>query len=259
MSNTEPGRDDWDRHWSAYREAAEKNPANRFRRRLIFDTLALGAGPVRLVDIGSGPGELLAAVRAANPRAELLGIELSREGIAAAQRALPDARFIQRDLSIPGPLPAEFQGWATHAVCSEVLEHVDDPVAFLKNVRPVLAPGCRLVITVPGGPMSAFDRTIGHRRHFTAARLDEVLRAAGLGVDWTRGAGFPFFNLYRLTVIARGEALARDLEQESGLPWTARAAMAGFDRLFRLSRTAGKRGWQIAACARTPENTGTAR
>lgn len=273
MSNIEPGRDDWDRHWAAYRAAAELNPANRFRRRLIFEALALdrealalgrealalGPAPIRLVDIGSGPGELLARVRAAYPHAQLLGIELSREGIAAAERNLPDARFIQRDLSQPGPLPAEFHGWATHAVCSEVLEHLDDPVAFLKNVAPVLGPGCRLVITVPGGPMSAFDRSIGHRRHFTAAALGEVLRDAGLTVEWTNGAGFPFFNLYRLAVIARGDALARDLEQETGLPWTARAAMAGFDQLFRLSRTAGSHGWQIAACARTPGNSGTAR
>jgi SAM-dependent methyltransferase len=263
MSNggTKPevGRDDWDSHWSAYRAAAEINPANRFRRRLIFDSLALGAGPIRLVDIGSGPGELLAAVRAAHPHAELLGIELSREGIAAAQRLLPDARFIQRDLSVPGALPDEFQGWATHAVCSEVLEHLDDPVEFLRNVRPVLGPSCRLVITVPGGPMSAFDRSIGHRRHFTAAALEELLRAAGLTVEWTSGAGFPFFNLYRLAVIARGDALARDIGQSTGLPWTARAAMAGFDQLFRLSRTAGTRGWQIAACARNTGNSGTAR
>jgi SAM-dependent methyltransferase len=247
---TAPGRDDWDRHWGAYREAAQLNPANRFRRRLIFQALALGPGPVRLLDIGSGPGELLAAARAAHPQAQLAGIELSREGIAAAQRLLPDARFVQRDLSQPGSLPVELVGWASHAVCSEVLEHVDDPVAFLRHVRPALARGARLVITVPGGPMSAFDKKIGHRKHYSAAALEEVLRAAGLGIDWVHGAGFPFFNLYRLAVVARGDALARDLEQESGLPWTARAAMAAFDGLLRLSRTAGGRGWQIAACAR---------
>src|SRR5687767_6106468 len=119
------GRDDWDRHWGAYREAAQRNPANKFRRRLVFEALALGeprSAPVRLLDIGSGPGELLSSVRAAYPQAQLAGIELSREGIAAAQRLLPDARFVQRDLTAPGEIPAELRGWATHAVCSEVLE-----------------------------------------------------------------------------------------------------------------------------------------
>ena len=243
------GKDDWDRHWAAYKAAAEINPANRFRRRLIFDALALGTGPARLVDIGSGPGEFLAAVRARHPQVELAGIELSREGIAFAQKAVPNARFVQRDLGQPGEFPRELHGWATHAVCSEVLEHLDDPVTLLRNVRPILAPGARLVITVPGGPMSAFDRTIGHRRHFTAEALGDLLRTAGLGIDWVHGAGFPFFNLYRLAVIARGEELAQDLAQ-TALPLSARAAMAAFDRLLRVSRTAGSRGWQIAACAR---------
>ena len=72
-----------------------------------------------------------------------------------------------RDL-LRDPAPdAEWAGWATHAVCSEVLEHVDEPVVLLRNARSWLAPGCRLVVTVPGGPMSAFDRHIGHRRHFS--------------------------------------------------------------------------------------------
>jgi SAM-dependent methyltransferase len=256
MTATETARDDWDRHWGAYRQAAELNPASRYRRRLVFEALQLGAGPVRLVDIGSGPGELLAAVRAAAPAAELLGLELSREGIAAAERLVPGARFLQRDLTQDPAVPAELRGWATHATCSEVLEHVDDPVTFLRNVRPLLAPGCRLVVTVPGGPMSAFDRKIGHRRHYTAAALGEVLRAAGLSVDWVHGAGFPFFNVYRLAVIARGDALSRDLERSDGLPWTARAAMSAFDNLFKLSRAGGSRGWQIVARARVDGDTG---
>jgi hypothetical protein len=109
---------------------------------------------------------------------------------------------------------------------------------------------------VPGGPMSAFDRTIGHRRHYTAAALGEVLRAAGLGVDWVHGAGFPFFNLYRVAVIARGDALSRDLERREGLPLAARVAMTAFDRLFRLSRSGGVRGWQIVARARVDGDTG---
>jgi 2-polyprenyl-3-methyl-5-hydroxy-6-metoxy-1,4-benzoquinol methylase len=36
-------------------------------------------------------------------------------------------------------------------VCSEVLEHVDRPRELLANAAAYLAPGCRLVVTVPGG------------------------------------------------------------------------------------------------------------
>ena len=57
------------------------------------------------------------------------------------------------------------------------------------------------VVTVPGGPMSAFDRHIGHRRHFSPDDLRAVLLAAGFQVERTTGVGFPFFNLYRLVAI----------------------------------------------------------
>ena len=30
-------------------------------------------------------------------------------------------------------VPADLAGWGTHAVCSEVLEHVDDPVTLLRG------------------------------------------------------------------------------------------------------------------------------
>jgi glycosyltransferase involved in cell wall biosynthesis len=43
---------------------------------------------------------------------------------------------------------------------------VDEPARLLRNARTFLAPGCHLVVTVPGGPRSASDLRIGHRRHY---------------------------------------------------------------------------------------------
>ena len=60
------------------------------------------------------------------------------------------------------------------------------------------------------------DRHIGHRRHFTPADLAQVLGAAGFTVETATGAGFPFFNLYRLTVILRGARLKDDASGEPG-------------------------------------------
>ena len=93
-------------------------------------------------------------------------------------------------------------------MCSEVLEHLDDPATLLGNALPNLAPGCRLVVTVPGGPRSAFDRHIGHRRHYNRRDLRRLLEGVGLRVDGVIAAGFPFHTLYRLAVILRGERLA---------------------------------------------------
>jgi len=85
---------------------------------------------------------------------------------------------------------------ATHAIASEVLEHLDDPVTLLRNGMAYMAPGCRVIVTVPGGPISAFHRHIGHRRHYTPVLLRDLLTAAGFEVEVSTGIGFPFFNLY---------------------------------------------------------------
>lgn len=245
-------QDDWDRHWDDYADAAERNPAQAYRRRLAIKLLERDGTPVRLLDIGSGQGDLLAAARERWPSAALTGVEISAQGIEVARRKLPDGEFHLVDLMSDGTPPQERAGWATHAVCSEVLEHVDDPVAVMRHARAWLAPGCRVVVTVPGGPMSAFDRHIGHRRHFSAADIAEVLRAAGYDVEWAGGAGFPFFNLYRGVVISRGDKLVDDVAAEGGEPASglARAVMAAFHPLFRLNLTRSRLGWQTVAVAR---------
>ncbi len=245
--------DNWEHHWNEYERSAARNPAQDFRRRLVTRLLADGEEPRRILDIGSGTGDLLASLRAEYPRAELRGIELSRSGIESAQQKVPDAVFLQRDLTQSEPPPPEHGGWATHAVCSEVLEHVDDPRLLLEVSREYLARGCRLVVTVPGGPMTAYDRHIGHRRHFQPRELADVLRAAGFEVLRASGAGFPVFNLYRLLMRALGDRLI-DVAG-SGEPSTvARAAMGAFSALLRANTRLSRRGWQIVAVARAPRS-----
>jgi 2-polyprenyl-3-methyl-5-hydroxy-6-metoxy-1,4-benzoquinol methylase len=245
--------DDWDRHWRDYAESAASNPAQAYRRRLVLRLLASsGDGtPSRVLDIGSGTGDLAAEIRNAFPAAELLGLDVSRAAVEHAARKVPAATFVQRDLVSSSEAEPAYRGWATHAVCSEVLEHVEDPEAFLANSRSYLAPGCRLIVTVPGGPMSAFDRHIGHRRHFTATSVRALLEQAGFVVERSIGAGFPFFNLYRLIVLLRGERLVDDVARGAGR-WPARLVMRIFGVLFRLNLTRSPWGWQVLAAARFP-------
>jgi hypothetical protein len=172
-----------------------------------------------------------------------------------ASRKVPSGRFVQFDLLSGQDPPAGLAAWATHATCSEVLEHVDEPEAFLAAALRWLAPGARLVVTVPGGPMSGFDHHIGHRRHYTMKDLTALLEGAGLVVDDCGGAGFPAFNLYRRTVIARGDKLVTDVDAEGGVPLVARAGMAGFQALLAASPTGGRRGWQLYAAATRPPDS----
>lgn len=255
--------DDWDAHWSAYSASDALSPARVYRTKLIFELLGLreSESAPRLLDLGSGWGEFATQVIEARKDAEVVGLDLSQSGVERARAKVPQARFFQQDFTKPMALDAHYQGWATHAVCSEVLEHLDNPGAVLRNVRPYLAPGCKVVITVPAGPMSAFDKHIGHRRHFTPELLASTLRGAGFGVEHVWGAGFPFFNLYRLAVVARGEALIKDAAGEPGesgnggarLPLAARAMIRMFSVLFKMNVDKTRLGWQLAAVGVVPK------
>ena len=241
-------KDDWDRHWEDYRDAVATSPAQAYRRRLILAHLDLpSAAAPRILDIGSGLGDFLIDVHAQYPHVPKLGLESSQTAVDIATRRCPEVDFLQRDLLADEAEAPGHRGFATHAVCSEVLEHVDDPLRLLTNARPYLAEGCRLVVTVPGGPRSAYDRHIGHRRHFTAAELSQLLTQAGFTVECATGAGFPFFNLYRLLVISAGRRLVRTAAGKPGA--SLRLLAAVFRVLFKLNSAAGI-GWQVLAVAR---------
>jgi SAM-dependent methyltransferase len=250
---TPVARDDWEGHWRDYTDAAAHNPAQRYRRQLACKLLrdfgcSRGA---RILDIGSGQGDLAVDLHCSFPESKIAGLELSATGVEVSRRKIPTAQFVQRDLlqrSGAGPL----RHWAKFAVCSEVLEHLDDPGRLLANASEYLAPGCALVVTVPGGPKSEFDLYIGHRQHFTPASLASLLEAQGFTVELATTAGFPFFNLYRLIVILRGKHLITDVDGKShGWKTTlARAVMALFRPLFALNLTGTQLGWQTIAVAR---------
>jgi SAM-dependent methyltransferase len=239
---------DWERHWTDSAEAYRLNPGQDYRRRLIFEALSLDEadGEVRLLDLGSGAGKFAAEVNRRYPRAQILGLELSQTGIDIARQRVPAATFVHQDLLKPLNIPPKYRRWASHAVCSELLEHVDEPDQLLRNIRPCLGRACKVVITVPGGPMSEFDRYIGHRRHYSEQILRRLLNAAGLTTQSISKAGFPFFNLYRLVTIARRRSLVNDVSL------SARTALRLFSLLFAFNSTGMKLGWQLIAVSTVP-------
>jgi len=250
----------WDRHWDAYEKSAALNPAQAYRRRLILRALELEQtrGPVRLLEIGCGSGDLSREIEQHHPYVELVGIDASDVSVELARKKAHRSTFFRHDVSASMELPERYQGFATHAVCSEVLEHLDDPSKALRHARTGLAPGARLVVTVPAGPMSAFDRHIGHLRHYTHATLTKLLVDAGFEIESVHGAGFPFFNLYRLLVVARGKKLITDASADNELPASARAVMNAFSWLFRFNAARGRLGWQLVAVAVEPDSPGGA-
>jgi SAM-dependent methyltransferase len=244
--------DDWETHWSQYADVAHKNPAQAYRRALVVDTIRSIGRPRRLLDIGSGQGDLLGELRSAWPGTELLGVELSAEGIRYATEKVPGARFVQLDLLSDAPRPPDLEGWADLATCSEVLEHVEKPEVLLAAGAWFVRPGGYVVITVPGGPRTAFDRHIGHRRHYTTDALRSVIVDAGLEPVRVSGTGFPFFDLYKLTVLARGDKVIDGGASATEPSRLADTVLKGFSFVLRPGLTTSRFGWQLVAVARRP-------
>jgi SAM-dependent methyltransferase len=256
-------QDDWDEHWDAFGEVSLRNPANAYRHKMVLKLLGdLRPGSV-LLDIGSGQGQFAIDFQRDRPDVQVFGVEYSAEGVRRANEAAAaagvEATFLERNLLEPVTL-AEGQPPATHAVCSEVLEHVEDPTTLVRESMALLAPGAKVVVTVPGGPRSAFDKHIGHFRHFTGPALRQVLSDAGLDVDLVFRTGFPFFNLYKLAVMARGEKLVHEVQARSSDSTPSRLeAVAGavFRQGFKVNRDDSRFGWQIAALAHVPARPAT--
>jgi len=96
---------------------------------------------LKAADLGSGPGAM--AARLAEMGCDVLAADLSKNGFAAE---LPHVTvdFNQPDFaSLLGP--RQF-GLVT---AIEVIEHVESPIGFLRNVARLLAPGGVAVLTTP--------------------------------------------------------------------------------------------------------------
>jgi len=241
-------QDGWDQHWEQFAQSAEVGPTPRYRRQIVwslFDFPPPGES-VRFLEIGSGTGEFAKKFCESFPAASYLGLELSRTGISISRQRVPGARFLQRDLLQDAEQGDHVDYAATHGLCSEVLEHVDDPSILLRNAATYCSPGCRLIITVPGGPLNAFYRHIGHRRHYKPMEIASLLEQSGFEVEAAFGAGFPFFNVFQLLVTLRGPRFIGDV---SGRPSAAvRIGSRVFGALFRLNSR--RCGWQTIAVAR---------
>jgi SAM-dependent methyltransferase len=242
----------------AFAKPALQNPANDYRIRLAFRFLEDPQPGATILDIGSGQGQLALRLQEQFPEINVLAIEYSAEGVQRATEAARSAhlrvRFVQRDLLLPSTSNAERSHFhvASQAICSEVLEHVDEPDVLLRSASEYMLDGCRLLVTVPGGPMSALDRHIGHRRHYDPESLRKVLETSNFQVDKIYRAGFPFFDLYRIAVIARGRRLIDDVNSGSNGGFVSEAqkwANSFFRVAFHANLTNSPLGWQMVAIA----------
>lgn len=158
---------------------------------VLQDAVAAAAscGATRILDLGVGTGETARRVLAANPGAELTGLDGNAEMLAAAGETLPGATLVEGRLE--DDLPA---GPFDLVVSCLAVHHLDGPgkADLFGRVADALAPGGRFVLgdlVVPEDPADVVTPIDGV--HDTPSSTPDQLAwlaDAGLETDvsWTR-------------------------------------------------------------------------
>lgn len=102
-----------------------------------------GAPSGRLVEVGCGEGDFLCEAEAAGYG--VLGVEYSAAACTTANSRLTHGRVEQGELAAAKLPDSHFDV----CVLNDVIEHVRDPLAFLREVRRILRPGGALFIATP--------------------------------------------------------------------------------------------------------------
>ncbi len=155
---------------------------------LIERTLDELDGVESILEIGAGRGALAARLAT---RYRYVGVEPDAASCEAAKEAL--GRLGSGEM-VCGDVSALPDGDAFDAVCAfEVLEHIEDDVAALREWRGRLWPGGWLLVSVPlyQRRYAAADRFVGHFRRYDPEPLGELLREAGFTEVRLQTFGFP--------------------------------------------------------------------
>lgn len=176
------------------------------RREIFLHFVRSEAGPGRLphaaLDCGCGSGAFVSRVAAA---AVAVGLDLR----APEKRGDGRVKFVQGSME---ELP--FTGGCFDVICAfDVLEHVENDVATLEQMRHCLRPDGRLFISVPAYDMlwDALDDLAGHVRRYRLQELRAKLKSAGF-----EAVKITYFNtfLFPAVLVVR---MARKLKRTLGL------------------------------------------
>jgi len=147
--------------------------------RWIYSQIAPYLGN-RILDVGCAIGNITQFYA---DRELIIGVDVISEELEVARERFAGKNYEAYHLDVSSPSLLQFRDRKLDtAVCLNVLEHVEDDVHAMRNLRDTLAPGARLCVLVPVnkwlyGPMDAIDH---HYRRYTKAEMNAKITDAGL-------------------------------------------------------------------------------
>ena len=141
----------------------------------------------RILDVGCGTGANLLML---SQYGDAEGVDVSEDALAfCRERGLEKVR-----LGAAEDLPYE-DGTFDLVTAFDVVEHIDDDLAGLREMRRVLRPGGRVLLFVPTFMFlwGLQDDVSNHRRRYRLPELQRVLEKAGFEIERTTYANITFF------------------------------------------------------------------
>jgi SAM-dependent methyltransferase len=157
----------------------------------------LGSAVVRdllILDAGCGTG---LAEDVLDPLGTVIGIDVAPEALCDRASTCPER------LCLASIDPAPFRsGIFDLVVALDIIEHIEDDAAALREMHRLCRPGGRLLITVPAYDWlrSAHDEALGHYRRYSVRQIADLMRDAGFRptkVSYSVTAPFPAAVAFR--------------------------------------------------------------
>lgn len=186
--------------------------ANELYHLHLRDAVIPAAGGASALEVGCGRGMWTAVLCERYDRVDVVDASATLLAEIRRQNAPKRAAVTIHHALIEDFTPPAGRAWQ-HIYMTFILEHLQDPVAVLRKLRPLLASGGELIVTVPNArsvhrevavrmglirsvyELSANDRSLGHRRVYSMRTLASLLSRAGYRVVERK-----FFGLKPLTL-----------------------------------------------------------
>ena len=130
--------------------------------------------PKNIIDLGTAEGRMLNETKKKFPDSNCIGVEYNQDLIEFGKKQFPDLKFVMSDVqSLKNFARNKFDV----AIATAVIEHLENPVIFIEQVKEILKSSGILVITAPDPFWEKVATKVGHladEQHYDVPDLKKI-------------------------------------------------------------------------------------